>query len=186
MALIRTSMVWNGSTGGQGFTQHYFLGAGDLAHCTAAVTQQDGFYDSLASNIANDLSWVISGDVEVIDVGTGLITSVVTVPEALGSGTHSDEKLPLATQGLVRWRTGTFINGRRLQGRTFLPGMVEFNNADTGRVFTGFVGTVNTAAATFIGGSADPAIYSKTHSSASSIQSASMWTEWAVLRSRRD
>lgn len=45
------------------------------------------------------------------------------------SGAQSGTNVPNATQGLLRYRTSAIINGRRLLGRTFIPGLAIAGDA---------------------------------------------------------
>jgi len=141
---------------------------------------------SCAPGIDDALTINISGDLEVVDPFTGQISSVVSVGGANQAGTGTGDALPTLVQGLLQLNTGTYLNGRQLKGHMYLPGMLESNNTVVGQPAAGYRGTVNTALATYIASSADPAVYSRTHLAASSIQSASMSSQWSYLRSRRD
>ena len=186
MALIRTSTVWTGTAGSPYFTQNYFLGAGDAAHASSAIGALWTFLGAIAAYIDDNLVETISGDVEVIDVASGQITSVVSVAGAVQGGTGAGDALPTLVQGLLRFNTPTYINGRQLKGRMYLPGMLESQNTVVGLPAAGMTGTVNTALATYIASAADPAVFSDTHHYAVSISSATMAPKWSYLRTRRD
>ena len=83
---------------------------------------------------------------ERINVETGHLVSVLTdSTDWIGSGTIDSEELPQATQGLIRWSTGTIAGGRRLQGHTFIPGTTE-NMSDNGVPSSTLLGKYQTAA----------------------------------------
>jgi hypothetical protein len=96
--------------------------------------------------------------------------------------------MAFATQGLIRWRTGVFIAGRELRGRTFIPGATESRSAN-GRPDSTYITTAETAAQDLLDNAALGAalvVYSVTHRQVELVQSRSVWGQWAVLRSRRD
>lgn len=186
MALLRTSTVWTGSAGSPYFTQNYFLGAGDATHATSCITALWTFLGAIASYIDDALVESISGDVEVIDVASGQILNVHSVTGAVQGGTATGDALPTLCQGLLRLNTGAYVAGRQLKGRMYLPGMMESNNTVVGLPSAGMIGAINTAAATFIASAADPAVYSHTHSYATSVNSATLSPKWSYLRTRRD
>lgn len=100
--------------------------------------------------------------------------------------TASNTMLPRQTQLLIRWRTGVYSGGREIRGRTFVPGLTEVNN-DIGVPSSGIKSTAQTAAAALIA-DADSSlgVYSKTHGALAVVSAASVWAEWATLRTRRD
>lgn len=186
MALLRLSTTWTGSAGSPYFTQSYFQGAGDAAHASGAVTALWTLIGAMATYIDDALVASISGDAEIIDVSNGQITSVVSVTGAVNAGSATGDALPPLVQGLARFNTGTYINGRQLKGRMFIPGMMEANNTVVGLPSAGMIGAINTALASYIGHASDPSVFSDTHHAASSISSATLSPKWSYLRTRRD
>ena len=147
------------------------------------VSALHDFYDSFASNIAADLTMTVQGQLLRIESTTGEIVGTddggadqVTV------GGNSGEFLPLATQALVSWRTGTFFGGRELRGRSFICGFVEGLN-DNGVPNSDLVDAVTASAVTL---SLGLVIYSPTKHQWADVSTGRMWSKWAELRSRRD
>lgn len=186
MALIRTSTSWFGSQGAPYYTETYWLGAGDLSHANDAIGAIASFINSIAYALDDAMTVVVSGDVAVIDVATGQQTAVLAGTEQTVACTGSGDVLPPANQLLCRFFTGTFINGRQLRGRMFIPGILEANSGPTGQPSGTFPTNVQGALDVLVADSAEIAVYSRTHGSASSVQSSSVWNQFAVLRSRRD
>lgn len=185
--MMRVRVRWTGTTVvGGGLSTHYFTGTEDQTAANNAVAAVAAFWGAIDNQLGNSTSWSTDPIVSVLD-NSGNQTGQFTVSSSSGSGSLSALYAPVATQGLVQWRTGSFINGRELRGRTFIPGIVAANVNGSGSPLNTFVTAVNTAAAALVG---DPnsqlALWSKRFSAVSTISAGSMWTQYAVLRSRRD
>lgn len=186
MALIRTKTVWTGSAGAPYYTENYWQGDADVAHANDAILALNAFFFTLAGYVTNTLSYTIDGDVDVIDISTGQITSVLAGTPVTFTGSASGEKLPPFTQGLLRMTTGLYLAGRQVRGRMFLPGMVETSNTAAGVPLTAMVTAIDAAGVTLAADSAGFSVYSRTRHAAATVTGATMWTQWASLRSRRD
>jgi hypothetical protein len=122
--------------------------------------------------------------VQIIDPDTGDTVSTETI-----TGTHTwtgngtAEPLPPATAMLVEWRTGTYVGGREVRGRTFFSSMTEDSSVSGvpgGAMFTALGSMSNTLALESM------LVYSPTKHVRAPVQSATVWSKFAVLRSRRD
>jgi len=117
----------------------------------------------------------------------GVITGIdsVTAPGNV-SGVDDSDPLPPQTQMLVRWRTGQFSNGREVRGRTFIPSAGEatsFLGAPTASRVAALAAAANTLVTDT---SAQLVVWSRTHQVAFPVDSSSVWSKFATLRSRRD
>lgn len=154
---------------------------------SACLVATQAFWTGLDAFLAPTLIATTNREVAVIDVDTD---TQVGMELATGSNTHtfhgSGERLPWATQGLVRWRTSTFVGGRELRGRTFIPAFAETANAG-GTVEPTVTSAVDLVAADLV---TDPdalfVVYSPTHHVIAPPIFGSMWNQWAELRTRRD
>lgn len=185
--MLRVTSVFTGMAGAPYYSTHYF-GGDTSGEASAAVTAVDGLWDGLSSELSSQLDVAINTDVEVVDPVTGLTTGIFPTAGGGTAFTGSGDPLPPATQLLIRWRTGQYVSGREIRGRTFVPGFLEAASS-SGRPDTAMVGNINTLAASFLTASAGAGalvVYSPTRGQAADVTAASVWTEWAVLRSRRD
>lgn len=181
--LKRITTVWTGLEGLPGTTTMYGHENGVSAHDQVAAVMN--FWGAIEGSLSSAIHFFVNPIVEIVDSTTGEITGLDdTGAGGSGAGANGGDLLPLTTQALVRWRTGVFSSGRELRGRTFIPGWCETEN-DDGKPTSGCVSLVQSAADTLVG-SMNMAAYSPTHHTWASVNLASMWTEWAVLRSRRD
>lgn len=159
---------------------------------TAVGTPQDAadaaaaFWTALVLHIHDSVSWTQNPDVEVIE-NDGSLTNVVSITPNSDAGEGTTDMLPAATQGLLRWRTGSIIAGREVRGRTFLPGMVEGSNGDSGTPAPGLVTDANNAAAALIADTnSQLVIWSRKNVGSVVAATGSLASKWAVLTSRRD
>jgi hypothetical protein len=133
--------------------------------------------------------------VDEIDEGTGAIVNQVaaSAPAAI-SFTAAGSFLPLQTQGLVQFQTATFINGRRLRGRLYVPGLTTASNSVGGNVAAATItalGAFNTALGTTVVTATNqrvwhrPSPVSGTGGLSAVVSTRSVAASFGVLRSRR-
>lgn len=191
MTLARVRSIWSGSMiRGGGVTDLYFFGStGDEGTFAADVR---GLWADLASAFVTGTTVAIDPDVFNIDEATGDVISIVTLgsPPSPVTGTSAGEPLPPASQGLIQWRTSGVVANRRVRGRTFLPALGE-GGSTLGVPSSGTITLVEDACAAFLSLASQPMVWSRPvdgvrPGSMHDVQSATMWTQWAVLRSRRD
>jgi hypothetical protein len=87
----------------------------------------------------------------------------------------------------MRFETGVIVNGRRVRGRAFVPGLSEPMNTAAGNPLNTLVTLMISAGQGLI---TDPGntlmVWSRTHSQAHEATAAGASSKWATLRSRRD
>lgn len=147
------------------------------------TTATHDFYDSFHTNVAAALHMTVSGALDRVESTTGAVVGQDDGgPDQEVVGGNSGEFLPLSIQLLVQWRTGHFIGGREVRGRTFLAGFVEGLN-NNGVPDPALVTAVEAAANTY---ALALVVFSPTKHEWFSVSHATVWREWATLRSRRD
>ena len=151
-----------------------------------AVTAVGAFWGALGNAMSSACSWSVEREVASIDAVTGDVLDLVDSGVTLaGHGTLTGQPLPPANQALIRWKCSSIVAGRRLQGRTFVPGMTE-NLSDDGTPNADLVTALETAAAYLLDVTTSGfAVYSHTHHVAAVVTSFSVYPRYAVLRSRR-
>lgn len=184
--------MWRVRTVFQGLPGSPYLHTMYFRDTVGGVTAQDAVNDVAAMWGAIDLycstlmTWATEPEVAVINPANGEITGTQVTTSLGGTGGTSGDLIPFASQGLIRWRTGVYIGGREVRGRSFIPGLNEAASA-VGVPTTTFVGVVNTAVNTFLTSAVSaPTIWSKKNGVEHVITSGSLWSQFAVLRSRRD
>jgi hypothetical protein len=184
--MLRLTTLMTGLAGAPYYSTQYFDGS-TSGEAGAAEDALHNFWGSLVGFIASGLTMQILPEADVVDPATGLVTDtfpIVSTP-IVSTG---NAPLPKATQGLLRLRTGTFIAGRRIQGRIFIPAMA--NDSQLGGIpSTAFLAALNGAGATLLTDAAPAGglvVYSRKNLERGEVTSTSAWTQFAVLRSRRD
>jgi hypothetical protein len=179
--MIRLQLNWTGLN--QGFSLFHFDGDETAGSASAsALATMIGAWDTL---MVPAQTWSIDPEGLEVDIGTGQTLSVFPVTTASGAGANAGTPVPQAASVLMRWRTGVFTAGREIRGRTFIPGMNQSQVSAQGEVLAGARTSLDSAANTFIS-TTDFGIYSPTHSTFATVATASAWSEYAVLRSRRE
>jgi len=180
--LKRVTSVWSGLPGLPGTTTLYFHEDGVSTHDQVAAVVT--FFNAIKAYLKSGCVVTVNSVAEIIDSTTGLATGLDdTGAGAAVSGTSAGDKLPPSTQALVQWRTGVFFTGRELRGRTFIGALTENENA-SGLPSSTLTTALTSAATTLLG--SNLAVFSPTKKEWASVTSGLAWSEWAVLRSRRD
>lgn len=189
--MLRSTVVFTGLTGLPGYWNFYTAGTTD-AHAIEVGDRIGAFLTVLGDVFQEELIWTLQADVSVVDPADGAITAIVSNGGDAGSGNEPGEPLPLSTQLLVRLRTDTLRNNRRVQGRFNLPGISSGVN-DQGRPAAFVPVNLQPAVDALIAaGDADTRalVWSRPTPTEPGLQAqviqGSVWDQWAVLRSRRD
>jgi len=151
-----------------------------------AVADTLTFWTNLKNVIDNSLLFTIEAEVAIVSEGTGQVTGIVGTAGGAVAGDDAGDPAPWATQGLIRWRTGTFIAGREVRGRTFIPGVTEAR-ANGGVPDASYKSNCVTAINALIGSTNSTLVsWSRKNGDSAPVIAGSPWEQFAVLRSRRD
>jgi hypothetical protein len=143
------------------------------------------FWTALNAVMGTAYNWGTDANVDTVNPVTGQLTGITPVTPVTGVGINGADELPQATQGLVEWRTGVFLGGREVRGKTFIPG-VCMNATYLGKPTTSYKNALQAAATTYASGTLfNPGVFSRRNGSFSPIAQSTVWTKFAVLRSRR-
>jgi hypothetical protein len=188
--IYRIRVAFTGVSGTPWVATHYFNEAAGTAQ--AAANAVGVFWGTVDNQMNNLVNWATEADVALIDIPTGALTSVQSTTPQTGTGASATGKMALVAQGLLRWRTNSVVNGRNLRGRTFIPGLVTSVSND-GQVAVANQTSINGAGNALIAdASSDLVIWHRPTESApasgvaGSATVATMWTQFAELRTRRD
>lgn len=174
-------------TGGPYYSTDYYLGttAGEALQAAAATRD---FWFQLQNLLTGTMELRSNTVVALVDETTGDQIDEFPGPYAGFAFAGSGDMLPWATQGLISLRTATFLAGRRVRGRKFIPGCLE-SMSTNGVPTPATISAIETAwdastpEATGAGGRC---VYSTTHHDAAAVTGRVVRPYWAVLRSRRD
>jgi hypothetical protein len=189
MYRVRVQFTGNWTVGGGVATHYFHEGAGTAADAVTAVA---AFWGACGSAMTTAVQWATDADVPSIDDVTGAVTGINSVGIQTGAGLVATAAAAVATQALVRWRTGSVVGTRELRGRTFVPGMVVAQMAN-GQPTSALVTDLNAAAAGLINDVNSalvvwrrPAPDGSYAGTSRVVATGNCWTKYAVLRSRRD
>lgn len=186
MALIsRVRTVWTGVGGSPAYTNLYVAqGTVTPAAAQAAV---GNFIGSLKGEIVSACTATIEGDVATIDTATGQTVGVTVGTSTVIPCTGGASAAPPANQGLIRWLSNTYVGGRQIRGRTFVPYLrtaaIGTNGQIVGTTQTTFL---NAASAYLTSLTGQAVIFSPKNGIAVQVNTYSVWNQVAVMRSRRD
>lgn len=177
---VRTEMV--GVPGSPYLSNMYFGALEDTQEC---IDKVGDFWVGVSGFMSEDLQFNVDPTVFNLDAATGEIIGSVSGAGVNNQGTDDSELMPPANQALVRWTTGVYSGGREVRGKTFIPALTVSANVD------GFVNPLYpTDFATFSTDwlASGPAlvIWSRKNGIAEPVTRGDMWSQFAVLRSRRD
>lgn len=181
--MLRVTTEITGYAGAPYYSTMHF-GGETQPEADAAVGGVFQFWEDWAAVMASGGQVNVNNDVDVVDPATGQVTAQLQVPTLAITPSGPAEILPPTCQALVRWSTGTWIAGRQLRGRTFIPAMMETNSV-AGRPNGASIPLWQAYAETLLS-TTDFGIYSPTHRVFHLGATATVWQEWASLRSRRD
>jgi len=187
MVDIREITVGWGLPAGSGRTTVMYFGT------TATVASQRAaiktFLTAALPYLGNGTSFGVDISGRTLESTTGALTGSWAEPTLQqGVGTGGTTQIADAAQILVRWKCPTIINGRFLQGRTFLPG-VAVAGTTLGNVAGAAQSAIQTAGNTFIASASGPYVWHRPVAGSGGQvavpTSAEVWGEFAVLRKRR-
>lgn len=183
--MFRTRVQITGPVGSPWLSTAYFLAPGG-GTADQAVAALGSFWNDL--RVIMHTSCTITSEAEVADVSptTGEVTGIESTTPFTLTGTSSADPLPWATQLVIRWRTGNFVGGREIRGRTFVPGLTESSNT-SGVPTAATLSTANAAAAALIADANCILLtWSRTHGNDPAVVTGTALGKFGVLRSRRD
>jgi hypothetical protein len=185
--LIRkVDVLWTGLAGAPYFTQFFFGHEPSQASATATALRTCLF--GFNARCMTPMIAAISPEQTVIDTATGKPTATeiaTAVTDVAFSGTGTP--LPTVDQVVMRLKTSQFNLGRRLQGRIFVPGLNTAANSG-GRLDSVYKSSFDASFGGLIANTATSgkwAIWSRKYKGWASIDSATAWSEFGVMRSRR-
>lgn len=184
--MLRVRVNWTGTSVGPTLSTFWFNNTGDSSSAAATAVAVKNFLTALNGSVVTGASATIDPEVAEIDAATGDLFATFPVtqdPVTFAGGTGP---LPRANQGLIRLGTGVYLNGRRIVGHLFIPGVVTAVNSN-GAPTAAYVNSLQ-AAANGLMNDANTAwcVYSRVNGLAAPITSPSAKNYFAVLRSRRD
>lgn len=179
----RVQMEWTGLSGAPFLSTFWFEGDSVPAAQDLVEAVRDAF-DAQSGLFSSDLTFTTLPEVTSFSTPSTPTGTVATSPVSQ-QGSDSGGLMARATQGLLQLRTGAYVGARQIQGRLFLPGItVNHVNGDTGAPAATYVASANLLGAALL--DLDLMVASRTQDTFYPVGSVNTWSEFAVLRSRRD
>lgn len=177
---------WSTPSGSDHRTVMFFDPVGNVATQRAALK---AFYDTIKSQLDNAVTWTIQTAGRELDDTTGTLTGVWSESTvSTGVGVVNGEPVADASQVVMQWRTGTIVNGRFLQGRSFIPGLSS-SHLSNGNVSSTVQTAWTTAGQTLMAVASGLQVWHRPVAGsgglADDVTSAAVWSELGVLRRRR-
>lgn len=142
----RVTTTWTGGAIGTGFTNMFFSVNAGTAQ-TAADACRSFFFTALGSGgqLPSGITLTFPAVVDTLEATNGQLTSNTPItPPVVING--ADSGAYAAVSGAcVTWRTGDFVGGHRVRGRTFLVPLGATGWQNNGTLATSTVSTIATA-----------------------------------------
>ena len=165
----RVTADWPGGKIGTGYTNMFF-NAGVSTAQLASDAVRKFISDSYTSGgyLPTGVNIAFRSVVDVLEEVNGELVSqlAVTAPAAIAGGDPG--RYSAVSGACVSWRTGDFVNGHRVRGRTFLVPMGALGLATDGSLDNLTVTNINTAAAGLVAAAPELVIWRRPTSHAAS------------------
>lgn len=143
------------------------------------------FWNTIKPLISTAVTITGQNIVTTMTEATGQPTDEESVSGFTYVGGDGGQVLPWQTQAVINWRTGTWVGGRQVVGRTFIPGLIT-SSTSGGAPSSSLVAGLQSAADALIASDGAISVWSRKHGQTYSVTSAQIDPRWAYLSSRRD
>lgn len=186
----RYKVSWTGGRIGSGVSVFHVGGATAVPDWTAANTAFRAWFNSIGTNMPNDVLFTFPSEVEKIDPATGALVEVVGIAAAASvQGSDASTQWSAPAGRLVKWTTGVVVGGKRQIGHTFIVPTAAGAFTE-GSVSSGVRTTDATAHAALIlaldNAQADLRVWSRKQGVSTHVTSGATLQRPTVLRSRND
>lgn len=125
-----------------------------------------------------------------VDPDTGTLTGFWNDGRAKTAlGINTGGAVANSTMALVQWLTDDVVNGRRVRGRTYMPG-ISSKALQSGELAASYVAALQTAAQALADAAVGFGVWHRPNGGSSGelylVTDALVWREFAVLRGRRN
>lgn len=181
--MLRYRIVTTGFIGAPGY--NIIHTAGDtLDEAEARALPLIDFIDDFAAVQAQGVTITLDPVVNLVDVLTGDTTGSVLLPGFTRQGAFGVVEAPAGICLLARWRTGVYVGGREIRGRSFFSGLGDIAGSEGTPDAAPYL-TASQAVDTLVS-AGDLVVYSPTRGVAAPVTDGQIWNRFALMRSRRD
>lgn len=185
-----------GVAGSPWYSNIYFANDAQADLAAGETTKVATFWDSLRSHMVSGCTITVETEIPMIDEHDGKMIGVHVGAGATLTGTGVGERLPGQVQALGQLFTAGFVNGRKVRGRIFIPGVLE-GDSQNGVPSVTANNAFATALTALRTGTPSLTIWSRPVKTASpgspirdgshwNVNGSAVWSQWATMRSRRD
>lgn len=119
--MLEVTTSWNIPSGIETKSVMYF---GSGVPLSAARARVRGAFNGFMDSIATGVSFSVDTTARVLNAATGALEGIeIDATPQTATGAGSGLVVADATQVLLTWTTGLVLDGRFVQGRTFIPGL---------------------------------------------------------------
>lgn len=123
--MIRIRSVTDGLPSAPFLTTHYFETSAESVAQEAYAALGD-FWEAMSVAVNHNANINIDPVMFIIDPVTGNTTGTFLATIPLGyAGGNTGDALPAGVSPIMQLRTGSYLAGREVRGRTFLPGLTQ-------------------------------------------------------------
>lgn len=183
--MYRYRVTHTGIAGTPYLSTFYFRLSGTNSAAAAAAVET--FFTSTATRRYDEL--VSQGDnvMDILSPITGTLVGYAAVDTWQVSASGGGAMGPYANQGLLRLSTNAVVGGRRVEGKMFLPAVRQGDISNDGLPVTAYRTDYDDASSVLVANpDVDWVVWSRKNGTQESVESATTWQNFAVLRSRRD
>ena len=173
--------TWSGVTGLPGISTFY--ATGDPSFLIARLKT---FFEAVKTSIPTGITIAYPSSGITVDTATGQANGAWSSTTTASTSCTATGTYQAPTGAVVNWKTGVYVNGRELRGKTFLVPLANGAFGSDGKLLSTNVTSFTTAAAAVPGGGNPLVVWSKTAAANAPVTSATVPAKVAVLRSRRD
>lgn len=186
MTITRVRVDLSGTVRGPSVSTFYFAGASvDTPGLGPAAVK--AFWEALKPMMISGTAIEYDGQVDFLDEATGALTGQASAAPWVVTGiASSTDQAPPANQGVLILNTGQVVEGKRLQGRLFIPGPRAANSSTPNETIRSAYQAAANTLVTNSAGFGGWVVWSRTYGVVRPVTSPIAWTQWGVLRSRRD
>lgn len=182
---ITTDWQFANSSGGK--TVMYFSGTPTVS---LSRERLGDLWESLANQISSSTTWTVATTGKVLNDADGSLLDYWTdTTEYSQPGAAGGQSLANSTQILLKWFTNGIVGNRRVQGRSYVPG-IGSGTLDNGDPSGPTVNAVRAAVKNYLTEDTGLVIWSRPSGgragSSHAVVDADTWDEYAVQRRRRD
>jgi hypothetical protein len=143
VTIHRLRVTWNNFPGAPGYSNFYTRDA-DIQSLATAVR---AMFEANKGLFPSGMTWTYPSVMDAIDELTGTITGSDPITPPAGNASTGSGVYAGSAGAVVNWLTDTFVNGRRVRGRTFLVPLAGAQFDTNGSLATSAVSTLQTSAA---------------------------------------